>query len=183
MLQLLVLKDSPQYADIVIPLFYQEWIALYNENGYNGLEQVKNLYMKLPGLTTYIYLMNNEFVGSYSFLYQNQKLYLCDVYIRPSHRKQGVGSLLVEDAKLRLKNTKKASLYLTSFENTVDFYKSHGFIVVNRKENKSGQIVFTMLFETAQQPKHEYSQYTLWGIIIIGILVALLVGEFIFKVL
>lgn len=152
----IILHNSPKYYDIVIPFLYDKWYDLYKSNGYNTLNEAIIHFKSLKNINTYIYLnsINNEFITSYALFENNNKLLLVNVFIIPKYRKKGIGKKIVNDAIKRVsKQTKYKKLELYSYVNTLPFYKSLGFNIISKNNNKylleyyiSNRITYILLY-------------------------------------
>jgi len=125
-MNIIILKNSQKYYDYAIPYLYKN---IYTKFGFNSLQDVIKLYNKLK-INTFICLNKNtqEYIGSYLLHENNNMIILCDLFIVPKYRKQGIGSRLIEDAKNRsAKLFKYFKLYLYSYKKNINFYKKNGF--------------------------------------------------------
>lgn len=168
MLPLIKLTEESPYYNEVLNSFYFEWFELYNKMGiYNG-NDLKKKYKNNKNLKTFIYIINNDFVGAYSlFKSPDHKMYICDVYIKKEYRKKRIGSMLIEDVKQRVSG--EQFLYICSAPNTIEFYKKNGFKIINNLEDN----IVLMRFKLKRKR---------WPIIIIMIILIILICELIFKI-
>lgn len=89
------------------------------------ISEMRDVY--IPASETLVYEAEGEIAGFYS-LYESN---LAAIFVTPSSQGQGLGSVLIDDAKNR-----RESLQLTVYkENTlsIKFYEKHGFTVLGEQ--------------------------------------------------
>lgn len=173
MLPLVKIDESSRYFDEVMTSFYQEWTDLYNIRGIYSSYDLRSIY-KNPKIKLYIYIINNDFIGSYSFLENEDGIYLCDVFIHENYRKKGVGVMLIKDAKHRAsKNYGVKFLYVCSGMNTLDFYRKCGFKII--KYIDDGIIILRCKLKQKRKVR--------WLLVIILLILIVLIADLLFKLL
>lgn len=111
----------------------QYWIDNY--------EIVKNKY--IPEADTFIYDEDDKIKGFVSILNKN---YIGALFVEIINQNHGIGSRLIEYVKEKY-NTLLLNVYVDN-NNAVDFYKKHGFEIINESLDEStNRVEFTMKYE------------------------------------
>lgn len=102
--------------------------------------EMRDLY--IPASETFVYEAESEVVGFYS-LYGDS---LAAIFVAPGSQGNGVGSVLLDDAKGR-----RETLHLTVYKENIPsirFYEKHGFTVVGeQRDQHTGHPELVMLYQ------------------------------------
>jgi N-acetylglutamate synthase-like GNAT family acetyltransferase len=146
-MQIKYLADKEQYVEIVSKWQYNQWGINYpdkTEDDYR--KKVKNRLNKEMVPTTFIAIQDNEPAGIASLIKHdmdnNRHLtpWLADVYVKPDHRKEGIGSSLVKRVMEEAKNIGVNTLYLFT-RKAKDFYLKLGWNVKETTKYHDDQVV------------------------------------------
>jgi ribosomal protein S18 acetylase RimI-like enzyme len=104
-----------------------------------GFEQHQLEYsvpIKTPQRYTTVATSNEKFIGCASGLQYHEWLYLTDLWLEKSFRKQGLGGALLEklESRLLLSGVKQIYTWTAGYE-APGFYKKHGYTVFCELEN------------------------------------------------
>lgn len=123
----LLYKDSPEFQQ-ALEYWYQEWKVSFDASGVKNLEDLKAYYMDKNNITCYGYKDDvGTLIGTYSLMLQGTSLYICDIYVIPSRRKEGIGSKMVKDAIDKAYEGGYQAVYLYSARSNVSWYAKRGF--------------------------------------------------------
>jgi predicted GNAT family N-acyltransferase len=135
-MKFIILQDNPEYYQIVLPYFYKEWSTIYENNNLYSLRDIQTYYENKKQAKTFIFINDrNQFIASYTLFKNNKSIFLGDVYVAPTHRKNNIGTNLIKDAIKKVAKTNDKVLYLYSYEKTLEFYKSQGFFIEEKYNN------------------------------------------------
>ncbi|WGI23924.1 N-acetyltransferase [Halomonas alkaliantarctica] len=101
------------------------------------VSEMRDVY--IPASETFVYEADEQIAGFYC-LYGNT---LAAVFVSPSLQGQGIGSVLIDDAKSR-RSCLQLSVYNQNAP-SINFYKQHGFISLGEQiDEQTGQSEFIM---------------------------------------
>lgn len=119
-------KKHPCFDD-VMSLFYDQWKNIYQTTAYKTLADIKRYYKNHKEAVIYIYLKNDILIGCYTLLHTTH--FLCDVIVKKEYRGQGIGAIIIQDAKERCLKLKWKHIHLYTLFDTYLFYKQYGFVI------------------------------------------------------
>lgn len=133
------LAHHPQFIPEVSELVYGQWPDLFASAGIGKAQLLEKFEerantSRLP--ITMVAIDQAELVGTGSIkLYEESTRsglspWLAGMYIKPQHRKRGVGALLVQALEAKARELGTATLYL-SVGDAVNFYESLGWRVID----------------------------------------------------
>lgn len=129
-MKIIILQDNPEYYQIVLPYFYQEWMNIYEKNNFYSINDLQKYYENNKKTKTFIFINNkNQFIASYTLFKNEKSIFLGDVFVNPQYRKNNIGTNLIKNAIKKASITNNEILYLYSYEKTLNFYKTHGFLI------------------------------------------------------
>jgi GNAT superfamily N-acetyltransferase len=139
-------RTSPLF-DQAISFWYTEWKESFDVK---NLSELKEYYMKKENIDCYGYVEQDKLLATYSFMLHNGRSYLCDVYVVPEKRREGIGSIMVSNA---IERSGDVPLYIYAERNKVPWYTKRGFHEVQEASHNR------VLMKTS--PSSE-TQYSLW---------------------
>ena len=138
------LADYPEYVEKVNDWIYSEWGHLSGENKAEWLEDLKKRLNKNQIPLTFISFKEDRPVGTasiYKYDMETHKYlspWLAAVWVAPEHRREGIGTRMVQRVLTKADNLGYKTLYLYT-PDMMDFYKQLGWKVkeiVNYKDQE-----------------------------------------------
>lgn len=83
----------------------------------------------------------NEPVGFFEYIKEENKVFLSKLYVKKEYRKKGISKMMLEDCINFAKTSNKNSIYLTVNKgntNSIDVYKHYGFKQIDAVVNDIG---------------------------------------------
>ena len=83
----------------------------------------------------------NEPVGFFEYIEEENKVFLSKLYVKKEYRKKGISKMMLEDCINFTKTNNKNSIYLTVNKgntNSIDVYKHYGFKQIDAVVNDIG---------------------------------------------
>lgn len=139
-MKILKLRNNPKYFNEFINDVYNEWTELIHVSKCSNIPQLKKLYINILNSNGEVYLYtkdDGELIGFFTLIKIKNKIYLCDVYIKPSYRQRGLGKKMVNYALDSVHEFEPSckELYVNTYvENTV-FYLKIGFKMQKKQDN------------------------------------------------
>ena len=128
------LADFPEHIHTVNDWTYSEWSHLYNKTKADWLQELKARLNKNKIPLTFIALREDKPVGTASIYkydmstHKHLSPWLAAVYVAPEHRREGIGTRLVQRVLKKAQNMGYTTLYLYT-PDMMDFYKQLGWKV------------------------------------------------------
>ncbi len=99
-------------------------------------------------LSTYLYVKDNgELVGFFSYLRKkNNKVFLCDVFIKKQYRSRGLGKKLIKYAIENVDEFQQncEAIYVYVYSNNIVFYMKNGFTIYKKENNDTYTLIYKL---------------------------------------
>jgi predicted GNAT family N-acyltransferase len=172
-MKFIVLQDNPEYYNIILPLFYQEWEETYNNININNIYDLKNYFMNKKKSKTWILINNKEqFLGSFTITKIDDKIFIENIYVVKELRKKDLGNYIIDNA-INKSGTMNNEVYIYSKKKTLPFYLKKGFFVI--KEIIKDDIYLLKYYIAKIDTNITIQCYILYGFVI---LILILLAKF-----
>jgi len=132
------LADHPQYVPVIASWVFEYWRKMYRiKSVEEQVEKISERLNKNQFPLAFVALVRSQPVGTASLKIQemttHKHLYhwLGTVYVAGAHRKQGIGTALVNRAVTKAKDLGVQELYLHTPDKE-DFYVKRGWVAIER---------------------------------------------------
>jgi len=167
-MKFLILKDNPEFYDIVLNEFYNEWFEYYNDNEIYNVDDLKLLFQNKKLSKTFILInKNNKFIGSFTLSKNGNKLFFENFFVIPLMRNRNIGKYMMDYCF----NIINEDLYVYCNEEMLGFYLNRGFIKKDKVllNNKSNKELYLLKYKISKTSRLYY--YFLYILIFLSLLI------------
>ena len=142
-MEISLLADKPEASGVIAQWYYDEWLTNVSDITVEAVrDQVSKTANRGKVPLTIIAHKNNEFIGTIQLkLYENKnhpeyEHWLGGMYVKSSHRGQGVSTVLIEQAIKHALQANVLCLYLQCENHNIELYKKHGFTFLHEGKHR-----------------------------------------------
>ncbi len=137
--QIVQLREQPQHLKTVAEWIYRQWWSDTDAHLQSIEHWLAGHFGEEGFPTTFIALSGGEAAASVS-LHETEaedrpayRPYLGALFVKPDHRRRGVGAMLVRSVEVHASRLGHPALYLNAADAVTDFYKALGWGIVERE--------------------------------------------------
>ena len=145
MIEILNLKDEPDYLETLATWHHSEWSYLYPDESVKDRINRMQTYLNSNFIPSTFIAKDNALLGSCAIIEHDMETrlpltpWLASVFVAPEYRQQGIGSKLVLHAMTQAQKEGISTLYLFTTDNKA-FYLKLGWTIICTEEYHGHQV-------------------------------------------